>query len=68
MQALAFTPDSEWLIAAGTSDTIKIWNLKSGDVAHQFYGRNNNIYALALSSDGSVLAAGGESQIIQIWR
>jgi WD40 repeat protein len=56
------------LIAAGTSDATKIWDVDSGQVVQQLYGRNSTVYALALSSDGSTIATGGENQVVQVWR
>ncbi|MGI9464975.1 MAG: WD40 repeat domain-containing protein, partial [Aestuariivirgaceae bacterium] len=64
IRALQATPDGSWLISAGDDKTIRVWNLRTGRQERVLRGEigasdHGKIYALAISPDGRVLAAGG---------
>ncbi|MCT7989317.1 WD40 repeat domain-containing protein [Laspinema olomoucense] len=61
--------------------TIKIWDPEQGQLIHTLVGpsgwlspaqawfsRDVEVYSLALSSDGEILASGGTEDVIKIWR
>ena len=56
--AVAFSPDNQWLASGGKDDVIKIWDLATGNVLRTLYGHSSNVNALAVSPDGKLLASG----------
>jgi WD40 repeat protein len=75
--ALAFTPDGNRLISASYDRTIKIWELNTGkllatlrkdtDRPHRSFNLGSKVEALALSSDGQVLASGDFDNHVYLW-
>ncbi len=59
--SLAITPDSQTLASASYDRTIKLWNLKTGQLINTITGHNSWVRSIAISPDGQTLASGGGS-------
>ena len=69
VRALAFGPDSSWLVSGCHLDeALHIWNVATAQLEKKFKGPGNNfVQALAVSSDGARIAAAdvdGSARII----
>ena len=71
--AVAVSADGQ-LVATGRADsnTVKIWNARSGALIRTLSGENNNANAIAFSPDGQYLATGtgqpGQGLSLNLWR
>ena len=69
--ALAFPPDNSTLImadgAAAARGLIHFWSLSEGKILATLEGHTDNILAMALSSDGKLLATGGADNNAKVW-
>ena len=68
--SLAFSPDSEAIIASGGSSQapwVRLWELTDREHPQQLPGPSATISAVAFSSDGRAIAAAGEEGIVWIW-
>lgn len=64
VRGVAFGPDGKTIISAGYDKVIRIWDLGTAQTARYIeepwpQGRAGEIYAIALSPDGKLLAVGG---------
>src|SRR4029079_14900393 len=64
IRSIVFTPDGSELISASDDKTIRVWDVATGRIVRTIRGEIGDgdpgkIYALALSRDGRLLAAGG---------
>jgi WD40 repeat protein len=57
--AAVFTPDGTLLATACQNGTVNLWEVNTSKVRASFKGGGGNTWALALSSDGKKMAAGG---------
>jgi WD40 repeat protein len=69
---ILFTNDSRFLVVASTvyaghSYRIGLWSIDENREVMSFPSQANDISALALSSDGRTLAAGGVERTIGLW-
>jgi WD40 repeat protein len=60
ISALVFTPDDKSLISASLDGTVRVWDRASGKEARRFTAAGCALRSLALSRDGTLLAAGAE--------
>jgi WD40 repeat protein len=63
--ALVFSPDGKTL--ATCASRVKLLNASTGSLVNDWEGPGGHIQCLAYSSDGSMLAAGGEGGTTRLW-
>jgi WD40 repeat protein len=66
-QAMAISPNGQWLATALADRSIEIWLLPDKRPVQRLIGHSSTISALAWSADSRLLASGGYDQIIIIW-
>jgi WD40 repeat protein/serine/threonine protein kinase len=68
---LAYTSDGNSLISASVDGTVRVWDIREGQMRRTLIlptGTTELIFAaLAVSPDGSTIAAGGDNQQIALW-
>lgn len=68
INALAFSPDSAWLVSAGADNTVRIWNVAERTEAKVLQGHTSWIHGLAFSPDGSQFASASRDQTVRLWK
>jgi WD40 repeat protein len=61
-------PKQPLLITASADKTVRIWNADSGAAVKTLSGLSDQIFALAISADGAMVAAGAYSGEVAIWK
>ena len=64
--AFVVSPDGNTLISAGLDKKIRVWDIHTGRLHFEVVGHPYPINALALSSDGKVLASGSNDFTIKL--
>jgi WD40 repeat protein len=64
IRSVAFTPDGKHLVSAGEDKVIRVWDWRAGKTIRAMRGQvgpgyEGEIFAMALSPDGHLLAVGG---------
>ena len=66
--AVAFHPDGKTLASAGYDQTIKLWDVVTGELRLTLAGHTANIIALAFSPDGDTLISADDIGAVKLWR
>ena len=66
--SVAFTPDRKWLLVTGSDSAIRSWQVESATAGESLRGHNHDVYTLAISDDGQMIASGGDDRTVRIWR
>jgi len=65
--AVAFSPDSKHLAAAGDAGTIRLLEAQGGAPVRMMLGHNGQVRGLAFSPDGKTLASASSDMTIRLW-
>ncbi len=65
----AHKPPPSGLLAftAGSDGQVRVWNLAEGKVLKSLNGHTDEVYAVALAPDESVVATGGADKSVRVW-
>ncbi len=58
VSAVAFSPNGQTIASGGRDQTVKIWDVRTGDLLQQFSGDLSPITSVDFSPDGGEIAAG----------
>jgi serine/threonine protein kinase len=64
---VAFSPDGEMLASGSFDNTIKLWEIKTGNLIKTLEGHTYWVNSVAFSPDGEILASGSWDWTIKLW-
>ncbi len=64
---VALSPDGAMVAIALDDNTVKLWDIKSGESLNTFKGHEEFVYGLAFSPDGTRLATASDDKTIRLW-
>jgi WD40 repeat protein len=69
VNTIVFTPDGKRLISAGGDRLIRIWDLATNKQLYTLIGHDEEIKAIAITSDGNYLFSGSKDipNSIRLW-
>jgi WD40 repeat protein len=67
IQGLAFSPDSDILLAAGSDGRLWRWRTSTGSLINVPFEGDSPLSAVAYAPSGKVLAAGGVDGSVMVW-
>ena len=67
VSAVAFNPQLPMLASGGLDDTIKIWDIETGELTHELTGHSRGINGLAFGPTGQVLASCSDDDTVRVW-
>lgn len=68
VNSIAFSPDSQFIVAGMDDWSLCIWNVEGGNIANgPLYGHEDNVTSVAFSRDGKRIVSGSVDHTIRIW-
>lgn len=66
-QAVAFSPDGDWLVSVGMDATIRVWRVPGFEAAGVFQGHQKSVNSVSFAHDGARLATCSSDGSTAIW-
>jgi WD40 repeat protein len=63
LHCLAFAPDGQTVALGGESDTVELWDVRTGECRAALPGHPKQVVSLAFAPDGKTLAVGAYKQV-----
>jgi glucose repression regulatory protein TUP1 len=67
VRSVCFSPDGKWLVAGAEDKTVKVWDIKTGQLRHSMHGHELDIYSLDFSMDNRFVVSGSGDGKAKIW-
>ena len=65
--SVAFSPDGQTLASGSWDETIRLWDVATGQHKKTLTGHTDKLYSVAFSPDGLTLASGSHDATICLW-
>lgn len=65
--ALAFSPDSKYVLSGSFDQTIRYWEVSTAKEMRTFIGHKGSVWSVAFSPDGRYVLTGGDDMIVHLW-
>ena len=65
--SVAFSPDGSKLASGSRDQTVRVWDVASGQAEQTLEGHSDWVTSVAFSPDGSKLASGSDDRTVRVW-
>ena len=65
--AVAISPDGQTLASGSSDNTVKLWNLATGEEIGNFKGHLERVDSVTFSLDGKTLASSSSDNTVKLW-
>ncbi|MDB9488324.1 hypothetical protein PN492_17525 [Dolichospermum circinale CS-537/01] len=67
VQAVAVTADGTRVISGSSDNTVKVWNLETGEEQLTLTGHSSWVNAVAVTADGTRVISGYDDNTVKVW-
>jgi WD40 repeat protein len=64
---VAFSPNDSTLASGSEDQTVRLWDVRSGQCLHTLQEHSGRVTAVAFGPAEDVLASGGDDRLIKLW-
>ncbi|KAF8236925.1 hypothetical protein L208DRAFT_575613 [Tricholoma matsutake] len=67
VRTVVFSPDGSRVVSGSDDNTVRIWNVATGESEAELKGHSGSVYSVVFSPDGSRVVSGSFDNTVRIW-
>jgi glucose repression regulatory protein TUP1 len=67
IRSVCFSPDGKCLATGAEDNIIRVWEIVTAKVIHQFTGHDQDIYSIDYARNGKFIASGSGDRTVRLW-
>jgi glucose repression regulatory protein TUP1 len=67
IRSVCFSPNGLYLATGAEDKVIRVWDINSRTIKHQFTGHEQDIYSLDFARNGRIIASGSGDRSVRLW-
>ncbi|KAF2463754.1 WD40 repeat-like protein [Lindgomyces ingoldianus] len=67
IRSVCFSPNGMYLATGAEDKVIRVWDIQSRQIKHQFTGHEQDIYSLDFARNGRIIASGSGDRSVRLW-
>ena len=68
VNSVAMSPDGQTIVSGSDDQTIKVWNLDTGELLHTLEGHSDSVNSVAISPNGRTIVSGSKDETVKVWQ
>ena len=64
---MVFSPDGSRVASGSDDNTVRVWEVQTGQCQHTLEGHSSSVLSVAFSPDGSRVASGSDDNTVRVW-
>ena len=64
---MSFSPDGQTLASGSWDRTVRLWDVRTGDLIRTLTGHTSFVYSVSFSPEGQTLASGSSDGTVLLW-
>jgi len=65
--SVKFFPNGEKLVSGSSDNTVRVWEVESGNLSQTFWGHSESVLSVDISSDASYIVSGSKDNTVRLW-
>ncbi|KAF3053387.1 proteinral transcription repressor [Didymella keratinophila] len=67
IRSVCFSPNGQYLATGAEDKVIRVWDIQTRTIKHQFTGHEQDIYSLDFARNGRIIASGSGDRSVRLW-
>ena len=67
VNSVTITPDGKYIASGSSDETIKLWNIETGELVKTFEGHNDSVNSVAITPNDKYIISGSIDDTIKLW-
>ena len=67
IRSVCFSPNGQYLATGAEDKVIRVWDIATRTIKHQFTGHEQDIYSLDFAKNGRIIASGSGDRSVRLW-
>lgn len=67
IRSVCFSPSGQYLATGAEDKVIRVWDIATRTIKHQFTGHEQDIYSLDFARNGRIIASGSGDRSVRLW-